>query len=57
LIPGAPELNFGGFSHPRIQEIVMDIDNSCINKNIDRRTFWVPRELNKVADYVQIGFW
>ena len=30
----------------------MDIGDICISKNTKLRTFWVPRELNDIADYM-----
>ena len=52
IIPATPELIFGGSNNPRIQGLVLAIETFCIRHNIDRRTFWVPRSINNVADYM-----
>jgi hypothetical protein len=52
IIPGDPEHISGGFGNPKIQKLVMDIGDICISKNIKMRIFWVPRELNDIADYM-----
>ena len=51
-IPDRPETIFGGSKTSRIQELAIEIDDLCIEANIDRRTFWVPREHNVEADYM-----
>jgi hypothetical protein len=38
-------------NNTRIQEIVFQIDDCCIDANIDRHTIWVPRDLNIIANY------
>jgi hypothetical protein len=43
---------FGGSKTPRIQDIVIQIDDCCIAANINRHTIWVPRNLNIIADYM-----
>lgn len=52
LIPSYAERISGGSTTPRIQEIVIQIDDCCIDANIDRHTIWVPRDLNIIADYM-----
>lgn len=52
LLPADPDRIFGGSRNRRIQELVIEIDDLCIQFDIDRRTFWVPRQLNTVADYM-----
>ena len=52
IIPGQPHRIFGGSNTPRIQDLVIQIDDCCINANIDRHTSWVPRNLNTIADYM-----
>ena len=53
IIPAYAEQIFGGSYTDRIQNnLVIQIDDCCINANIDRRTIWVPRELNTIADYM-----
>ncbi len=37
---------------PRIQDLVIQIDDCCIQANIDWRSIWAPRELNTIADYM-----
>ena len=50
LIPASPDKIYGGSHNPRIQALVIEIDDLYIQANIDRRTFWVPR--NQIADYL-----
>ena len=52
IIPERPDAIFGGSKTSRIQELAIEIDDVCIEANIDRRTFWVPRDLNEEADYM-----
>jgi hypothetical protein len=52
LVPSDPDRIYGGSNTPRIQELVISIDDCCIEANVDRRTFWVPRTLNVIADYM-----
>ena len=52
IIPAYAEQIFGGSNTPRIQEIIIQIDDCCISANIDRRTIWVPRDQNIIADYM-----
>ena len=52
VLQADPDRNFGGSRNPRIQALVIEIDDVCIQFDIDRRTFWVPRSLNTVADYM-----
>ena len=52
IITAYAEQIFGGSNTDRIQELVIQIDDCCINANINRRSIWVPRELNTIADYM-----
>ena len=52
LLPADRDRIFGGSRNLRIQALVIEIDDICIQFDIDRRTFWVPRNLNTVADYM-----
>ena len=52
LLPADPDRIFGGSRNLRIQALVIEIDDICIQLDIDRRTLWVPRNLNTVADYM-----
>ena len=52
LVPPDPDRIYGGSNTPKIQELVISIDDCCIEANVDRRTFWVPRALNVIADYM-----
>jgi hypothetical protein len=52
IIPAYAEHITGGSKTPRIQDIVIQIDDFCIDANIDRHTLWVPRNLNTIADYM-----
>ncbi len=54
VIPGPerPDAIFGGAKNARIQELAIEIDDVCIEADIDRRTFWVPRDLNSDADHM-----
>jgi hypothetical protein len=52
IIPDRPDEIYGGSNNSRIQELAIAIDDICIEANIDRRTIWVPRNLNSAADYM-----
>jgi hypothetical protein len=52
MVPSDPDRIYGGSSNPKIQELVIKIDDCCIKTNVNRRTVWVPRALNVVADYM-----
>jgi hypothetical protein len=52
IISTYAEKIFGGSKMPRIQEIVIQIDDCCIAANINRHTIWVPCNLNIIADYM-----
>ena len=52
LVPSDPDRIYGGSNTPRIQELVISIDDCCIEANVDRRTFWVPLTLNVIGDYM-----
>jgi hypothetical protein len=52
IIPAYAEQIFCSSNTERIQDIVIQIDDCCIHANIERRTLWVPRELNTVANYM-----
>ena len=52
IIPAYAEQIFGGSNTDRIQDLIIQIDDCCIDANIDRRSIWVPRELNTIADYM-----
>jgi hypothetical protein len=41
-----------GSNTPRIQDLFIQIDDCCIQANIDWRSIWAPRELNTIADYM-----
>ncbi len=48
IIPPFMDVITGGSNTPRIQEI----DDCCIQANIQRHTLWVPRDQNIIADYM-----
>ena len=50
IVPAYVEHITGGSKTPRIQDIVIQIDDFCIDANIDRHTLWVPRHLNTITD-------
>ena len=54
LIPASQDNIYGGSRNrdPRIQALVIEIDDFCVQANINRRTFWIPRSLNQIADYL-----
>jgi hypothetical protein len=52
IIPTYAQQIFGGSKTPRIQEMVLQIDDCCIAANINRHTICVPRNLNIIADYM-----
>ena len=52
IIPPFMDVITGGSNTPRIQEIVIQIDDCCIQANIQRHTLWVPRDQNIIADYM-----
>ena len=52
IIPAYAEQIFGGSNTDRIQDLVIQIDDCCINANINRRSIWIPWELNTIADYM-----
>ena len=52
MVPPDSDHIYGGTSKPRIQQLVISIDDCCIEANIDQHTFWVPRALNVIADYM-----
>ena len=52
LVPAYADKILGGSKTPRIQDLVIQIDDCCISANIDRHTLWVPRDLNIIADYM-----
>jgi hypothetical protein len=50
ILPACPNRIFGGSSQARIQSLVIETDNFCLQHNIDCHTIWVPRSLNSNAD-------
>ena len=52
MVPPDSDHIHGGSSTPRIQQLVISINDCCIEANVDRHTFWVPRALNTIADYM-----
>ena len=52
IIPTYAGQIFEGSKTPRIQEIVIQIDDCCITANINSQTIWAPRNLNIIADYM-----
>jgi hypothetical protein len=50
LLPADTGRIFGGSRNLRMQALSLKIDDICIQFNIDRCMFWVPRNLNMVAD-------
>ena len=42
----------GGPNTPRIQKIVIQIDDCSIQANIQRQTLWVPKDQNVFSDYM-----
>ncbi len=52
IIPDRPDDIHGGSNNTRIQELAIATDAICIEENIDRRTIWVPHNLNPKADYM-----
>ena len=52
LIPASPDNVYCGSRNPCIQALVIEINDLCIQANINRSNFWVPRSLNQIADYL-----
>ena len=58
LLPADPDSIFGGSRNLRIQALAIEIDDICIQFDIDRRKLKVPRNLNTVAYYMaKMGAW
>ena len=58
IIPPFVDVITEGSNTHRIQEIVFQIDDCCIQANIRQHTLWVPRDQNIIADHMsKLAHW